>query len=120
MPSRSHGSLWVRFHCCADRSTRTATFRRQGNEYLLSAVTPNPAPPSGGAATGGLPVDGAFGLAADYRGCPGCGSDSYVRCGSCGELGCWRSNQPYFTCGACGNSGSVSGAITSISALDAS
>jgi hypothetical protein len=119
MSSRSHGSLWVRFHCSADRSTRTATFRRLGDEYQLFSVSREPVPPSGVAQSGGLPVDGAFGLSAEYRGCPGCGADSYVRCGSCGELGCWRSSRPYFSCGHCGIGGDVSGSITSISALDA-
>jgi hypothetical protein len=116
--NRVHGSLWVRFHCSTDRSTRTATFRRVGDEFQLARVGPEPIP-ADGAPGGGLPVNGSFGLSPEYRGCPGCRSDSYVRCGSCGELGCWRSTQPYFTCGHCGNGGRVQGSITSISALDA-
>jgi len=124
-------NAWVRFTCSTDRRARVATFRHSGAEWQLVSVSRQPSSgvefgspprvdstPDGPVPTGTLGVNGPFGIAPDYRGCPGCGNDSYVRCGSCGELGCWRSSKPHFTCGACGNGGEVSGSIQSINALD--
>jgi hypothetical protein len=97
-----------------------ATFRRVGEQWQLTAVDDDtPSAPGAPAPSGSLPVTGPFGLSPEYRGCPGCGSDSYVRCGACGGLGCWRSSDPIFRCGACGHRGPVSGPIESLGALDA-
>jgi len=112
-------NAWVRFTCSTDRGVRVATFRHSGAEWQLVSVSRQPSEPDSPVPAGKLGVNGPFGIAPDYRGCPGCGNDSYVRCGTCGELGCWRSSKPYFTCGACGNGGEVSGSIKSINALDA-
>jgi hypothetical protein len=108
---------WVRMYCGRDRQARVAVFRRSGTEWqIVSVGGPDRSAQS---QPGGLPVSGSFGIAAGYEGCPGCGSDSYVRCGPCAQLGCWRSSEPVFTCGNCGNSGPVSGRIESLGALDA-
>jgi hypothetical protein len=110
-----HQSAWVRFTCSTDRSARVATFRKSGAQWQLAAVSEQAEAPGG---AGSLDVAGPFGIAPEYRGCPGCGNDSFVRCGGCGGLGCWRSAKAYFSCGVCGNEGEVSGSIESISALD--
>ncbi|MFB9415855.1 hypothetical protein [Dactylosporangium matsuzakiense] len=111
-------SLQVRFHCSADQSTRTATFSQVDEEYQIVAVSSAPAAPSHAAWSGDeLPVNGSFGTSPTYAGCPGCGSDGFVCCGSCGDLSCWRTGGEQFTCGRCGNVGPVSGGITSIRAL---
>lgn len=115
MTDRSR-TAWVRMYCSRDRQARVATFRQVGPEWQLASVGGQA--PSGGAGAG-LPVAGRFSFVPGYQGCPGCGSDSYVRCGSCGQLGCWRSTEAYFSCGNCGRSGLVSGAIESLGALDA-
>jgi hypothetical protein len=111
------GTAWVWMYCSGDRRARVATFRLSAEEWQLTAVG-GPEPVGEGGGGGGLPVSGRFGLAPGYRGCPGCGSDAYVRCGSCGGLGCWRSSETHQTCGNCGNRGPVDGAIDSLGALD--
>ncbi|UAC00107.1 hypothetical protein Dvina_19825 [Dactylosporangium vinaceum] len=111
-------SLRVRFHCSADQSTRTATFSRVDGEYQIVDVSSAPAATSHATWSGDeLPVNGSFGTSATYVGCPGCGSDGFVCCGSCGGLSCWCTREEQFTCGRCGNVGPVSGGITSIRAL---
>jgi hypothetical protein len=110
---------WVRFTCSTDRSTRIATFRKPGAEWQLVSVSRQPSAPGSATAAGALGMNGPFGISPEYRGCPGCGNDSYTRCAVCGELGCWRSSRPRFSCGVCGNGGKVTGRITSINALDA-
>ena len=64
--------------------------------------------------------NGDFGIAGDYSGCPSCGSDSYVRCGSCHRLGCYDLSWPEFTCPSCGNGGPVTIGIDSVSAMSGS
>lgn len=117
--TRHAATAWVRMYCSRDRQARVAIFRRVGAEWQLHTVD-GPAPAPGGGAAGGLPVAGSFGISAEYRGCPGCGNDSYVHCSSCRELGCWRSSEPYYTCGNCGVGGPVSGRIEALGAIDAS
>jgi hypothetical protein len=60
---------------------------------------------------------GRFGRSPDYPGCPSCGSDSYVRCGRCSELGCWDETWPGFLCPTCGNNGPVSTGLDAVSSL---
>ncbi|MEV6301124.1 hypothetical protein AB0M02_17075 [Actinoplanes sp. NPDC051861] len=109
-------TAWVPMYCSGDRQARVATFRQAGQEWQIVEVGgPEPIGESGG---GGLPVTGGFGYAPGYRGCPACGREAYVRCGPCGQLGCWRTTEELFTCGNCGISGPVSGAIDSLGALD--
>jgi hypothetical protein len=109
-------TAWVRMYCSQDRQARVATFRQAGTEWQLASVG-GPAPAGTGA--GGSPVSGTFGYAPGYRGCP-CGSNSYVRCSGCGELGCWQHGASYFTCGNCGVGGYPSGSLDSLGAIDAS
>ncbi len=125
-PQSSPRTAWVRFHCATSASSagdgpasppRVATFRWAGEEWRLTSVDDDA--PGAPASAGALPVTGPFGRSSEYRGCPGCGNDSYVRCGRCGGLGCWRSSDPIFRCGACGHRGPVSGTIESLGALDA-
>jgi predicted RNA-binding Zn-ribbon protein involved in translation (DUF1610 family) len=107
---------WVQMYCGQDRRARVATFQLFAEEWQIFSVG-GPEPSAEGAA-GGLPVSGAFGISTGYEGCPGCGADSYARCGACRQLGCWRSSEPVFTCGNCGHGGPVSGRIESLGALD--
>jgi hypothetical protein len=107
---------WVRMFCAKDRQARVATFHRAGAEWQLLSV--DGSAPSPSLAAGGLPVAGSFGIAPEYRGCPACGSDGYVRCTSCGQLSCWDSNHQRFACGNCESGGPVSGRIESLGALD--
>lgn len=44
----------------------------------------------------------------DYPGCPYCGANSFVICGSCGKLNC-NTGSRLFSCGWCGVHGIVSG-----------
>lgn len=48
--------------------------------------------------------------------CPICGNNSYVKCGTCGELTCWKWGEKWFKCGAgkCTGEGEVSGTITDL------
>jgi hypothetical protein len=57
------------------------------------------------------------GLSPAYAGRPSCGSDSYVRCGRCRQLGCLDESWPVFTCPSCGNSGQLTAGIDSISSM---
>ena len=63
-------------------------------------------------------VTGAFGLSAEYRGCPACRADSFARCHSCNEISCGQSSDPRFRCGFCGETGPVSGFIDSLRPTD--
>ena len=60
---------------------------------------------------------GRFGIARDYRGCPGCGNRDYVRCNRCCELTCW-SGAGEFLCMACGQRAAVSGGIEEVNVED--
>ena len=144
MPDAAPRRAWVRFHCSAGdsptdspvdspmdspgdsptdspagsgRPALVAEFRRVGAEWQLAAVADDA--PGAPAVTGALPLSGPFGIDPGYRGCPRCGADSYVRCGACGGLSCWRSTDRMSTCGACGRRAPVSGRIESLGALDA-
>ncbi len=116
MGNRSASNAWVRFFCDKDQRGRMATFNKVGQEWQLFSVSTDASPQS---QAGRLPVAGRFGISSKYRGCPRCGSDSYARCGNCGELGCWDSSSRFFTCGNCGVRGEVSGSIESLNAMDA-
>lgn len=116
MGNSSAHNAWVRFFCDKDRRGRMATFTKVGQEWQLSSVSTNE---PGQSQAGRLPVAGRFGISAEYKGCPRCGSDSYVRCHNCGELGCWNSSSCWFTCGNCGLGGEVRGSIESVNAVDA-
>ena len=116
MGKRSASNAWVRFFCDKDQRGRMATFTKVGQEWQLSSVSADVPRQS---QAGRLPVAGRFGISAEYKGCPNCGSNSYVRCGTCGELGCWDSSSRNYTCGNCGIRGEVRGSIESVNALDA-
>ena len=55
-------------------------------------------------------VKGAF-FIGDMR-CPFCGNSSFIKCGSCGELTCFKEGGTHFKCIPCGNQGEVSGTIS--------
>lgn len=113
-------NAWLNFHCSTHHQTRIATFRHNGKEWQLAEVAADPLPevPEGGGIAGRIPMTGKFGIARDYPGCPGCGADSYARCGNCAELGCWRSTSKTYKCAKCGHGGRVSGRIDSANAMD--
>ena len=110
-------NAWLNFHCETDKQARVATFHHTGTEWQLVEVAADPLP-EGGAIPGRISMTGTFGIANGYPGCPGCGADSYARCGACGELNCWRSRSTSHTCASCGNHAPVSGAIESMDAMD--
>ncbi|SFF14229.1 hypothetical protein SAMN05421541_106357 [Actinoplanes philippinensis] len=110
-------SAWLTFHCETGKQARVATFRHTGGEWQLAEVSAD-ALPEGGTIPGRITKTGPFGIASDYTGCPGCGADSYVRCGECGEMCCWRTSTSHHTCPGCGNHGQVSGRIRSAEAMD--
>jgi predicted RNA-binding Zn-ribbon protein involved in translation (DUF1610 family) len=88
----------------------------EGSWLLVGASRQRPGttlPPEDSAQT----RTGRFGLAADYRGCPTCRADDYVRCGACRQLACYDNSWPMFTCPTCGNGGPVSGGIDSVSSM---
>jgi hypothetical protein len=60
---------------------------------------------------------GKFGMTDDYKGCPSCGSGSYVRCGRCAQLACYDYSWPNFSCPTCGITSQVTHGIDSISAM---
>ena len=109
----THGCV---FFCGKDQRGQVAIFTRSGQEWQLSSVSTEVPQQS---QAGRLPVAGSFGISAKNKGCPRCGSDSYARCGSCGELGCWDSSSRHFTCGNCGVRDEVRGLIESVNAMDA-
>jgi hypothetical protein len=114
---RMSDSAWLNFYCETDKQARVATFRRTGGEWRLAEVSAD-ALPEGGAIPGRIAMTGSFGIAGDYAGCPACRADSYVRCGECGEMCCWRSNTTHHTCAKCGSHGRVQGHIDSAEAMD--
>jgi hypothetical protein len=59
-------------------------------------------------------VDGSFGMAEGYPGCPGCANRSFAQCNLCSGLGC-STGQGYWTCPHCGVGGPLEGSITSLS-----
>lgn len=62
-------------------------------------------------------ISGSFNTDDDYPGCPSCGAPSFVRCGACGQMGCWRSPTRY-RCPWCSDEGTVEGYITELSSSD--
>ena len=110
-------SAWLIFHCETDKQTRIATFRHTGKEWQLAEVSADTVP-EGGAIPGRITMNGRFGVARSYAGCPGCGAASYVHCGGCRELGCWRPGAKYYTCANCGNRSRVAGRLSSADAMD--
>jgi hypothetical protein len=114
-------TLFVRMDCSSTRHPQVARFTWQGQEWALAGVSlqrpgstfgnSHPERPFG---RGGPEQSGQFVLGESYRGCPSCGSDSFVRCGRCHELACWDRSWPRFDCPRCGNSGPVSGTIDSV------
>jgi hypothetical protein len=110
-------NAWLNFYCETDKQVRVATFRLVGKEWHLIEVSADPLP-EGGAIPGRIPMTGPFGDSSDYTGCPGCGAETYVRCGACGEVGCWHRASVTHTCAKCGNHATVEGVIESIDAMD--
>jgi hypothetical protein len=74
--------------------------------------------PASRAASRPQDLTGTFEVLPSYAGCPQCAAPGFVRCGACGELSCYRSDQAIFSCSWCPNSGPVAGTITSLSRLD--
>lgn len=110
-------SAWVDFRCSKSAVQAVAVFGGSGTGWQLQAVQPGSS--SGGSAVGQVPLTPPFSVSPDYSGCSGCGADSFVRCGACGRLACWRSTTRLFHCPWCEQSGEVQGSIESIGALDA-
>ncbi len=103
--------------CGATRNLSTARFEKneQGVWMLMSASARNERPDASSATYGS--VEGPFGTATSYPGCPHCGARSYVKCGACGHLSCWRGSGE-FSCGWCANRGPVEGTIQTLARLD--
>lgn len=109
-------SAWVSFGCSTSGRQLLAVFRNSGTGWQLTSVQENE---SGSAAPGQVRLAAPFSVSPEYRGCPSCESDSFVRCGTCGRLACWRSTEPRFNCPGCHTSGIVSGSIEAVDAQDA-
>jgi len=105
--------------CAATRLLCAARFvsPRPGLWELASAAPYNPAPGVGAPGTAGG-LEGEFHVGGGYAGCPRCGATSYVKCGRCEQLSCWRSESPMSTCGACGNVARVGGQLTTVQRVD--
>ena len=110
-------NAWLNFYCETDKRTRVASFHLSGKEWQITEVSTDPLP-EGGEVPGRIEMKGTFGIAKGYEGCPGCGADSYVRCGTCNELGCWRSGTKWYTCPGCGVRDRVGGTLTWLNAMD--
>jgi hypothetical protein len=73
-----------------------------GSEYALGAASkqrPGSVLPPG---DGPHDIEASFTTMPEYPGCPGCGSDGFVRCGRCKQLGCWDDGWETFHCPRCG------------------
>lgn len=105
------GALFVN-----SRTAMIAHFRFHGDCWCLTQAqeAAELAAPSGEPAA----VTGAFGLSAEYRGCPACRADSFARCHSCRGISCRQSYDPCFRCGFYGATGPVSGLIDSLRVTD--
>jgi hypothetical protein len=110
-------NAWLTFHCETDKQARVATFRHNGDEWQLTEIAAD-ALPEGGAMPGRISMTGTFGFGEGYAGCPGCGAGGYARCGTCGELSCWRGATPDHTCPSCGNHQRIDGPIERADAMD--
>mgnify|MGYP006281052121 CR=1 FL=1 len=60
-------------------------------------------------------LEGAFGFAPGYPGCPYCEAESMYVC-VCGAVVCWNAVDPVVTCPSCGSKGELGGAATSVRA----
>ena len=111
-------AAWVPMKCGQSAQAMMAHFvlAEADNRWDLTSVASIPAAQA--AANAAPPMAGQFGISGQYTGCTGCGANSYVRCGACGNLGCWNSSRPQFRCGWCGHSGAVSGSIDSLRPAD--
>lgn len=58
-------------------------------------------------------IEGRFEIGEHYPGCPHCGAPSIFRCG-CGRVNCWDGHRREVTCAWCGQTGTLSGAIESL------
>ena len=63
----------------------------------------------------GSTISGTFCFAAEYPGCPHCGSRSIFKCG-CGKVACWNGEIRQVTCPWCGNTAELAGEIKTLSA----
>jgi hypothetical protein len=116
MAMTARNSAWVAFYCGEDRQQRVATFRLIDGSWHLATVAGDIVEEGGD--PGDFPVAGRFAVSPTYPGCPSCGNDSYIRCGTCGSLSCWKSSETSSLCGHCGHRGRVTGSIDSVKALD--
>jgi predicted RNA-binding Zn-ribbon protein involved in translation (DUF1610 family) len=107
----------VNLTCSSTRHPGVGRFVWTGESWVLQAASrqrPHTAIPASDARQART---GTFGVADGYRGCPSCGSTSYVRCGRCEQLACYDYSWPQFSCPTCGITGSVTQGIDSISSL---
>lgn len=58
-------------------------------------------------------IEGSFGFAPGYPGCPSCEARSFYVCG-CGAVVCWNGVDQVVTCPSCGSTGELSGVATVI------
>jgi hypothetical protein len=103
---------WVQMGCGQTGTTMLARFELSGDEWCLVSATEF----DGGESRSpqAEPMAGSFNVSPGYPGCPDCHANSFVRCGACGELGCWSAPDALFRCGFCGNEGPVSGRIEQV------
>jgi len=111
-------STFVAMSCSRTGARGVARFEfQEPATWQLAEVRIREMPAS---ATASRPDDlrGAFVVSATYAGCPECGAGTFVRCGACGQLSCYKPDDGLFSCAWCKNTGPVAGEITSVSRID--
>ena len=87
--------VFVVMHCADTGRPMTARFIKEHDYWNLAEVHRRESQDMAETPDAPERLTGNFGLASEFAGCPECGNRSYVRCGPCGELGCW-SGAGYF------------------------
>ena len=59
-------------------------------------------------------ITGDIRFGAEYRGCPHCGSPSYVKCGTCHKISCWNGSDQTVHCPWCDTTSEIGGTIESL------
>ncbi len=108
--------LWIPMKCGRTNWDLVATFDSTTDGWLLIQS----APAGSGGIAGSLDVSGQFLVGAGYQGCAGCRNDSFVRCGTCGNISCSRYGDTYFRCSWCGLGGSITEGVYDVRAADGS
>lgn len=109
-------AAWIPFRCSVHRTELVgrADATPTGFELVTLSVVE-----TSGAGAKGVALRGSLGLSSEFSGCPSCSATTFVRCGSCGSLGC-SVGTGIWNCPWCGVSGEIGapGPITDVRAAD--